>query len=150
MELNRGSAESTLDDKGRVSIPVRFRQYFQGDLIITRGMEHCALVMTPSVWERFEQAEGNSGLLNQEQREAFRNKHLNQAQPVEIDKAGRIAVPPLIRKYANLKRDCMVIREEDRLFIWDAADFEAYLDEKDEVARTAMNLLGSQDIFRAK
>ena len=150
MELNRGSAESTLDDKGRVNIPVRFREYFQGELVITRGMEHCALIMTPSGWERFEQAEGNSDVLNQEEREAFRNKHLNQAQVVELDKAGRIAVPPIIRKYANLSRDCMVIREQDRLLIWDSNTFEAYLAEKDELARAAMNKLGSQDIFKAK
>ena len=150
MELNRGSAESTLDDKGRVNIPVRFREFFQGELVITRGMEHCALIMTPAGWERFEQAEVNSDVLNHEEREAFRNKHLNQAQVVELDKAGRIAIPSIIRKYANLRRDCIVIREEDRLLIWDSGDFEAYLTEKDQVARTAMNKLGSQDIFKAK
>jgi MraZ protein len=150
MELKRGSAESTLDDKGRVNIPVRFREFFQGELVITRGMEHCALIMTPAVWERFEQAEGNSDVLNHEEREVFRNKHLNQAQVVELDKAGRIAVPSIIRKYANLRRDCIVIREEDRLLIWDSGDFEAYLTEKDTVARAAMNKLGSQDIFNAK
>jgi len=148
--LNRGSAESTLDDKGRVNIPVRFREYFQGELIITRGMERCAMIMTPSGWERFEQAEGNSDMLNQEQREIFKNKHLNQAQVVTLDNAGRIAVPPIIRKYANLTRNCIVIRDEDRLFIWDSNDFEAYLEEKDDVARDAMNKLGSQDIFKAK
>jgi len=150
MELNRGSAESTLDDKGRVNIPVRFREHYQGELVITRGMEKCAMIMTPAVWERFEQAEGNSDVLNQEEREAFKNKHLNQAQVVELDKAGRVAVPSIIRNYANLTKNCMVIRDEDRLFIWDLDDFEAYLAEKDEVARTAMNKLGSQNIFRAK
>jgi len=148
--LNRGSAESTLDDKGRVNIPVRFREQFQGELIITRGMEHCAMILTPSGWEHFEQAEENSDVLNHEEREAFKNKHLNQAQVVELDNAGRIAVPSIIRKYANLTRNCIVIRDKDRLFIWDSADYEAYLDEKDPVARTAMNKLGSQDIFREK
>ena len=150
MELKTGSVESTLDDKGRVNIPLRFREYFQGELVITRGMEKCAMIMTPSVWERFEKAEGNSDVLNQEEREAFKNKHLNQAQVVELDKTGRIAIPSIIRKYANLTRNCMVIRDEDRLFIWDSDDFEAYLEEKDPVARTAMNKLGSQDIFRAR
>jgi MraZ protein len=150
MILKRGSEESTLDDKGRVNIPVRFREYFQGELVITRGMEHCAFIMTPKGWEHFEQAEINSDVLNHEEREAFRNKHLNQAQLVELDKAGRIAIPSIIRKYANLTRDCIVIREEDRLFIWDSGDFEDYLKEKDDVARAAMNKLGSQDIFKTK
>ena len=148
MELKRGSAESTLDDKGRVNIPVRFREYFQGELVITRGMEHCAMIMMPAGWERFEQPEGNPDV-NPEEWEAFKNKHLNQAQVVELDKAGRIAIPSIIRKYANLTRECMVIRDDDRLFIWNSDDFEAYLAEKDTVARAAMNKLGAQNIFRA-
>ena len=149
MELKRGSAESTLDDKGRVSIPVRFREYFQGELIITRGMEHCAMIMTPAGWESFEQPEGNPDV-NPEEWEAFKNKHLNQAQVVELDKAGRIAIPSIIRKYANLNKECMVIRDDDRLFVWNSDDFEAYLDKKDEVARAAMNKLGAQNVFRAR
>ena len=147
MELRTGAAESKLDDKGRVSIPVRFREYFQGELIITRGQDRCAWLMLPPVWERFEQALRNSEL-NQEERLILEDKHLNQAQIVELDKAGRIAIPATIRKYANLTRDCMVIRNESRLYIWDSGAFDAYLTEKDTIARTAMNKLGSQDIFR--
>ena len=148
MELKRGSAESTLDDKGRVNIPVRFREYFQGELIITRGMEHCAMIMTPARWERFEQPAENTDV-NLKEWEVFKDKHLNQAQVVELDKAGRIAIPSHIRKYANLTRECMVIRDEDRLFIWNSDDFEGYLSEKDELAREAMNKLGARDVFRA-
>jgi len=142
MELKRGSAESTLDDKGRVNIPVRFREYFQGELIITRGMEHCAMIMTPERWERFEQPGGKPDITPEEW-EAFKNKHLNQAQVVELDKAGRIAIPSIIRKYANLTKECMVIRDENSLFIWNSDDFEAYLAEKDVIARAAMNKLGT-------
>jgi MraZ protein len=149
MELKTGSAESTLDDKGRVNIPVRFREQFQGELVITWGMEHCVWIMTPAVWKRFEAALRNSDMLTQEERLILEDKHLNQAQVVELDKAGRIAIPPTIRKYANLTRDCMVISAENRLSIWDSGDFDAYLAEKDNVARGAMNKLGSQDIFKA-
>ena len=149
MELNKGSAESTLDDKGRVNIPVRFREFFQGELIITWGLERCAWIMTPPVWERFEKALRNSEMLTQEERLILEDKHLNQAQVVELDKAGRIAVPATIRKYAGLTRDCMVIRVENRLSIWDSSVFADYLAEKDAIARAAMNKLGSQDIFRA-
>jgi len=149
MELKTGSAESTLDDKGRVNIPVRFREHFQGELVITRGQEHCVWIMTPLVWERFEQALRSSEKLTQEERLILEDKYLNQAQVVELDKAGRVAVPATIRKYANLSKDCMVMRAESRLSIWDSGAFDAYLAEKDVLAREAMNKLGSQDIFRA-
>jgi len=148
MELKTGSAESTLDDKGRVNIPVRFREQYQGELVITWGMERCALIMTPAVWEHFVQRIRNSEMLTQEERDIFEYKLLNQAQITELDKAGRIAVPSPLRKYANLTRDCLVISAENRLSIWDSQVFEAYLDEKEIVARAAWNKLGSQDIFR--
>ena len=148
IELKRGSSPSTLDDKGRVSIPLRFREFFQGELVITRGMEHCAMIMTPQRWERFEQPKGDTDV-SPEEWEAFKNKHLNQAQVVELDKAGRIAIPSIIRKYANLNKECMVIRDEDQLFIWNSDDFEAYQVETDPMARAAMNKLGARDVFRA-
>ena len=150
MELKRGSAESTLDDKGRVNIPARFREYFQGKLYITRGMDKCAMIMNEAVWTRFEQAEANSDKLNQEEREAFKNKHLNMASEVELDKAGRIAIPSIIRKYASLTRECIVIKDEARLLIWDSGILESNLAETDTLARAAMNKLGTQDIFKAE
>jgi len=151
MELKTGSAESTLDDKGRVSIPVRFREQYQGDLVISRGMEKCIWIMTASVWERYEQglrARSKEENLNDEEWEVLEYKIIGHAQGVELDKAGRIAIPPTLRKHANLTKDCMVINGKNRLSIWDCETFEAYLEAKDAIARAAMNKLGAQDIFR--
>jgi len=151
MELKTGSAESTLDDKGRVSIPVRFREQYQGGLVITRGMERCIWVMTVPVWERYEQdlrRRSKEENLNDEEWDVLEYKIIGHAQEVELDKAGRIAIPPTHRKHANLTKDCMVINGKNRLSIWDSQTFEAYLEEKDTIARAAMNKLGAQDIFR--
>ncbi|MCL2601802.1 MAG: division/cell wall cluster transcriptional repressor MraZ [Treponema sp.] len=151
MELKTGSAESTLDDKGRVSIPVRFREQYQDKLVITRGMEKCVWVMTFSVWERYEQdlrARSKEENLNDEEWDVLEYKLIGHAQEAELDKSGRIAVPPTLRKYANLSKDCMVINGKNRLSIWDCETFEAYLDGNEAVARAAMNKLGAQDIFR--
>ena len=149
MELKTGSAESTLDDKGRVSIPVRFRECFQGELIITWGSEHCAWIMTPAVWERFERSIRNSEVLNSEQRLILEAKHLNEAQVVELDKVGRIAIPPRTRKYANLTKDCLVIRSEDRLYIWDTATYDKYFMEKAQAAQEAWNKINDQEYLKA-
>ena len=148
MELKTGSAESTLDDKGRVNIPVRFREYFQGKLVITCGFERSVLIMTPAVWENFERSLRNSDAHIHAERQFLENKHLSQAQVVEVDKVGRIAVPATLRKYAGLTKDCMVIRSEGRMNIWDSGTWDAYLEENDELAREAINKLGTQDIFR--
>ena len=148
MVLKTGSAESTLDDKGRVNIPTRFRDQFQGELIICWGMEQCIWIMKPSTWENFEQKMRSSTVFNQEEWRYFEYKVLGQIQPAELDKAGRIAIPPTFRRYANLSKDCMVINAEDRLSIWDVDVFYSYLAEKDGMAQTAMNKLGTHNIFK--
>ena len=150
MELKTGSAESTLDDKGRVSIPIRFREQFQGDLVISWGMEHCIWIMKPATWETFEKRMRNSTGFNQEEWRYFEYTVLGQIQTAELDKTGRIAIPPTFRRYASLSRDCMVISAEDRLSIWDTEVFYAYLAEKSAMAQTAMNKLGTHDIFKAE
>lgn len=148
MELKTGSAESTLDDKGRVNIPVRFREQYQGELVITWGMEHCVWIMTMPVWEHFKRTLCDSEMLTQEERLILEDKHIHQAQKAELDKAGRIALPSTMRRYAKLTRECMVISAENRLSIWDSGTFDSYLEEKDALARAAMNKLGSRNIFQ--
>ena len=150
IKLDTGSAESTLDDKGRVNIPKSFRDHFQGELIITKGVEPCAMILKPEVWERVKQVEEKSEELTYSEREALKRRLYNHVVVVEIDNVGRITIPPLIRKYAKLTRDCIVIRDEDRLLIWDSDEYDAYLEEINPIAQAAMNILGSHDIFRAK
>jgi len=147
MELKTGAAESTLDDKGRVNIPTRFRDQFHGKLVITWGIERCAWIMTIPVWEHFEKTLRDAAKFTPEQLFILEEKHINQARVVEMDKAGRIPIDTIIRDYAKLNKDCRVIKSEDRLSIWDAPTYYAYLAEKDQIAREAMNKLG-QNLFR--
>ncbi|MCL2008266.1 MAG: division/cell wall cluster transcriptional repressor MraZ [Treponema sp.] len=149
MTLKTGSAESTLDDKGRVNIPTRFRDQYQGDLVISWGMEQCVWIMKPATWETFELKMRNSTVFNQEEWRYFEYKVLGQIQSAELDKAGRIAIPPTFRRYASLSKDCMIICAEDRLSIWDVDVFYSYLADKDSMAQSAMNKLGTHNIFKA-
>ena len=152
MELKTGSAESTLDDKGRISIPIRFREYFQGELVISWGMERCIWIMKPATWNNFEQMmrlAKASKEFNQEEWRYFEYTVLGQKQEVELDKAGRIAIPPSFRRYANMTKDCLIISSEDRLSIWDVDSFYDYREKKDTMGQSAMNKLGTPDIFKA-
>ena len=149
MELKTGSADSTLDDKGRVSIPIRFRDQFQGELIISWGMERCLWIMKPSTWENFEQKMRNSTVFNQEEWRYFEYTVLAQKQPTELDKAGRIAIPPSFRRYANMSRECLIICSEDRLSLWDVDTFYDYREKNDAMGQAAMNKLDTPDIFKA-
>ena len=150
MESKTGPAESTLDEKGRVSIPIRFRDQYQGELIINRGMDPCIWIMTPAVWEKIKQDIRKSGEYSAEEWMALEDSFFCQAQEVELDKIGRVAIPSVIRKYANLTKECIVISTGDRLSIWDADTYGAYLKEKDAVVRAALNKIGRQNIFRTE
>ena len=148
MELKTGAAESTLDDKGRVNIPIRFREYFQGQLFISRGTEKCAMIMTEAYCERvIQKAAEKINVYNKRVKEALKYKHLRLIDEVDVDKAGRVAIPSQIRKYANLTRNCYVIRDGERLFIWDREIFEAYLSETETLVQEAMDKQCSEDIF---
>ena len=152
MELKTGSAESTLDDKGRVSIPVRFRDQYQGKLVISAGMEKCIWIMKPSTWEKLVQnmQKGEEEkTLNQREWRYFEYKVLGQNEETELDKAGRITIPSAYRRYANFTRECLIISSEDRLSLWDVDTFYDYLEKNDNMGQEAMNKLGAPDIFKA-
>jgi MraZ protein len=148
VELKTGNYPTTLDDKGRVSIPSKLRDRYSGELVITWGMKPCAWVMRPEVWDRVAEKLTNSDLVTEEERLLIEHKYINQAQVVELDKAGRIPIPATIRRYARLTKECLVISAENRLEIWDEEFFFSFLEENQEAIQTAMNKMGSLKLFR--
>jgi MraZ protein len=152
MELKTGAVDSTLDDKGRIGIPLRFRDRYQGDLVITWGMQPCAWIMKAEVWEKV------SGKLTNldftvEERFFVEHRYINQAQVTELDKANRIAIPGAIQKYAKLTKECTVVSAENHLEIWDKAFHFAYGDEGEPLSQGAlaqgvMNKMGSIRLFK--
>jgi MraZ protein len=151
MELKTGTFESTLDDKGRVSIPIRLRETYAGsELVITQGRQHCAWVMTPHVWEFVCEKLKNAAANTEEEAALLEYLHIMPAQVVEIDKSGRIPVPQAIRKYAKLVKDCLVLSAENRLEIWDAEFFYSYLEDNRPSIQEAWNKMGSVRLFSMK
>jgi MraZ protein len=148
MELKTGNYPTTLDDKGRVSIPAKLRDRYSGELVITWGMKPCAWVMSPGVWERVAEKLTNSDLVTEEERFLIEHQYINQAQVIEPDKAGRIAIPTTIRRYARLNKECLVISAENRLEIWDEEFFFSFLEDNRAAVQAAMNKMGSLKLFR--
>ncbi|MDR2785063.1 MAG: division/cell wall cluster transcriptional repressor MraZ [Treponema sp.] len=148
MELKTGNYPTTLDDKGRVSIPVKLRDRYSGELVITWGMKPCAWVMKPEIWDHVVGKLTNSDLITEEERFLIEHKYINQAQVVELDKAGRIPVPATIRRYARLTKECLVISAENRLEIWDEDFFFSFLEDNQDAVQTAMNKMGSLKLFK--
>jgi MraZ protein len=145
-ELQTGTFESTLDEKGRVVIPACLRERYAGALVITQGKQNCAWLMTPEAWTCFtERLEKTASALSGDDYEDLQYQYVIPAKVAEIDqKSGRIPVPAAIRTYAGLSRDCLVLSADDHLEIWDSQTFYHYLAEKRSRIREATNKLGSR------
>ncbi|MDR0624751.1 MAG: division/cell wall cluster transcriptional repressor MraZ [Treponema sp.] len=127
MDLLTGQSKATLDDKGRVSLPSRMRGVLTGNvLILTKGLEKCIWAFPPEKWELFSEQLLDSGALNMGQLTWIQHRFIVPSQPVEIDKAGRIALPPSLREHAALSKDCVVCGTGKRIEIWSADEYRAY------------------------
>ena len=117
----RGASALTLDAKGRMAVPAKFRQRLiescQGQLVITMYQDPCLFVYPLPEWERVEQRLSDLSALD-EAAQAIRRLMIGHAHDVEMDGAGRVLVPPLLRDLAQLDKDVMLIGQGERLEIW--------------------------------
>jgi MraZ protein len=124
-----GEYEHTLDDKNRLTLPARFRQAFADGVVVTRGMDGCLNVYTRSGWESFV-AERLEGLdpLSKESRQMSRFVFAG-ASETDLDKQGRVMVPPALIAHAKLDREVVVAGVRDHVEIWDRATWRTQLEE---------------------
>jgi len=129
MELVTGEFRNTLDDKGRLSLPARLRAGLpEGVLVVTQGVDRCLWLFTPERWNALsEQLFATTSLFHQQAR-LIQRRIIAPAQEVEVDKAGRIAIPQSLREYAGLSKDCVVLGITKRLEIWDADSYKAWIE----------------------
>lgn len=131
--LNTGRFESTLDDKGRVVIPAPLRERYTGKLVIMQGKELCVWLMTLSAYKHFIETFKKESVDNEwssDEIEAFEYQYMSTASVVDIDpKTGRIPIPAILRSYANLIKDCLVVSINGHLEIWNAELNKTFMEE---------------------
>ncbi|WP_019146370.1 division/cell wall cluster transcriptional repressor MraZ [Aeromicrobium massiliense] len=135
-----GTYTPRLDDKGRLFLPAKFRPRLDGGVVLTRGQENCVYGWTPESFNTFTDELRRAPITDKRSRNFARMLFSGASQEVP-DKQGRIAVPAVLREWASLDKDCVVIGAMDRIEIWDAArwnEFQenesaAFADMSDEV-----------------
>ena len=115
-----------LDEKGRLILPARFRDELAEGLVITKGQERCLYVFPVDEWGRITEGLRAAPVTGKALRDYGRVLFASASHEVP-DKQGRITVPPGLREYAGLSRDCVVIGANTRVEVWDAAAWEQYL-----------------------
>jgi len=120
-----GEYHHSIDDKGRLAVPVKFREDLMRGAVVTRGLDNCLFLYTASEWEKL--ATKLAALpLAQANTRAFARLMLAGAMDVEIDKQGRVVLPDYLRKYARLKKAVVVAGLYSRLELWDEGQWEKY------------------------
>ncbi len=111
----------TIDEKSRVSMPVKFRKELGKKIIITPGLDSCLFIFTTKEWEKVSKKLSDSGsdlsFLKADQR-SFNRYMFGRAAEVEIDAIGRILIPDFLKTRIGLKDKAAIIGVEDRVEIW--------------------------------
>ena len=125
-----GTHSPRLDDKGRLILPARFRDELAGGVVITKGQERCLYVWPTAEFRTFTEELRKTPVTNKRDR-AFMRMLFAGASAEVTDKQGRVTLPQLLRDYAGLRRECVVIGAFNRVEIWDADSWSHYTEEQE-------------------
>ncbi len=127
-----GTHSPRLDEKGRIFLPAKLRDELAEGVVITRGQERCLYVWPREEFLRFTEQFRNAPLTNRGARDFLRMLFAG-ASDETLDKQGRVTVPAILREYAGLEKECVVVGAMTRLEIWDPQAWSTYQSEKEQM-----------------
>jgi len=140
-----GSHELTVDEKGRIAIPARFRQSLAdqcaSQIFITTGPNPCLEIYPAPVFQRI--AEDIQAMEDRDQAELLKQFFIGFAVDTEIDKQGRVLLPPVLRKRVGLDGAAMLVGQYTRFDLWTKAKWDERFGEGPNSIQSSV-----QDAFR--
>jgi len=115
-----GHFQHTLDDKGRLMIPARFRELLEGGAFITQGFDKCLMVMTDAYFKQVYERINAMNLADPTAR-LLRRLILSNAFPAEVDKVGRIVLPQPLRAFIEIEGEAIVAGQGEYFEVWTPA-----------------------------
>jgi len=125
-----GEFEHSIDDKGRVAIPARFREDLGEGMVLTRGFDLCLQAFPRAVWQQLAQKVSSLSLGSPEARNLRRILFSNAAE-VEVDRQGRILVPQNLREYASLAEQVVITGMDTYFELWSADRWRTVMEQLD-------------------
>ncbi len=120
-----GEYKHSLDAKGRMAVPAKFRKGLVGGAIVTRGLDRCLFVFSRSEWDVLATKIAQLPIAQAGAR-AFVRLMLSGATDADIDAQGRILIPDSLRTYAGLDKEAVVTGLMNRIEVWDAEAWKEY------------------------
>lgn len=136
-----GEYHHSIDEKGRLAIPTKFREAMKGGAVVTRGLDACLVLYTRSEWEKLADRLANLPI-SQANNRAFARFMLAGAMDVECDKQGRMVLPEYLRRYGKLGKGVVVAGLYNRLEIWNQEAWTGYTKETEESSNDIAERLG--------
>ncbi len=137
----------TIDEKNRMSLPVKFRKVFGKKIIITPGLDSCLFIFTTKEWEkvskRLSDTDSDLSFLKADQR-SFNRYMFGRAAEVEIDSIGRILIPEFLKDRINLKNNAAIIGVGDRVEVWNEKVWSQNQDVVEKQAGDLAEKLGNE------
>jgi len=141
----RGRFEHTIDAKGRVSVPSKFRDVLKDkydERLIITNFDGCLVAYPFSEWQILEQKAANLSMLKKEAAQFLRFFYSGAAE-CWVDKLGRILVPQVLRDYAKLEKDIMLVGMAKKIEIWSKARWDAVYKKSQENFDDVRDVLAS-------
>lgn len=137
-----GEYHHSIDNKGRMIVPSKFREELGEMFIITRGLDQCLFGYPLKEWALIEDKLKGLPLTKKDAR-AFTRFFFSGATESELDKQGRINIPAPLLQYAKLEKECVVLGVSNRIEIWSKQIWDDYFSESEEsFAEIAENMIG--------
>ncbi len=144
-DMFRGSFEHTVDSKGRVSVPSKFREIisdrYEGKLVLAMDYDRCLTVYPLEEWEKLEEKIRSLPTMKKEVRD-FMRFLLASATECELDKQGRVLITPAHRQHAGITKNVTLVGIIDKIEIWDSKAWEARNTENGDKIGEALAVLG--------
>ena len=136
-----GEYNHTIDAKGRLIIPARFRELLGEEFILTKGLDGCLSIYPMDAWEAFETKLRALPLTNKNAR-TFTRFFVAGATNCELDRQGRILVPQTLREFADLEKEVVLTGNLDRIEIWSKEKWSenCNYDDMDNIAESMQDM----------
>jgi MraZ protein len=130
-----GEYTHSIDSKGRLIMPSKFREALGDEFVVTKGLDGCLFVYPNEEWQAFEEKLKTLPLTNKNARQ-FSRFFLAGAATCEVDKQGRILIPGVLREFAELEKDVVLVGVLSRIEIWSKSKWveSNVYDDMDDIA----------------
>ncbi len=140
-----GEYQATIDDKGRISIPSKFRAHLKSKIVVTKGLDESLFIYTEDEWYKLAEKLSTLSIATSNTR-AFARLMLAGAMDCDIDKQGRIVLPGYLKDFAKIQKKIVFAGLFNRIEVWSEELWTAYKEQTEKDSNAIAEQLGNMGV----